>query len=97
MDGQFCNKTVKECDEDKPKCTNYHYTYKNNTEIFGKGKNTTKTCENLKKNQDFAGCNIWCCQKPQCNRGSTQRRILILEFIVLVLSLELSVMYIYYE
>ena len=88
---------MKECDEDKPKCTNYHYTYKNNTEIFGKGKNTTKTCENLKKNQDFAGCNIWCCQKPQCNRGSTQRRILILEFIVLVLSLELSVMYIYYE
>ena len=98
IDGQFCNKTVKECDEDKPNCMSYHYLYTNKTEMFGKGcakddecKNTTKTCENYeKKNQQLETCAIWCCQKPQCNSGSTQSHILIS---ILAFLLELSIMF----
>jgi hypothetical protein len=97
IDGQFRNKTVKECDKDVSNCMSYYYLYKNNTEVSGKGcakdsecKNTTKTCETVKKKQAFiARCNIWCCQTSYCNNGSPQIHVLIL---ILAFSLGSSIM-----
>ena len=97
--GQFCNKTQMECGEDELNCITYHYSNKNNTGFSVKGcakdkecKNTTKTCEDLKKHQHFLTCNMSCCQTPRCNRRSTRSHIPISE---VVLALQLSTMYMF--